>query len=105
MARNAERGGTSRASVSTGSIFLSTPEAESAPLRFSVVPPWLAEWADSPARRWCLNDLAARDGAVRLARDELVASVEFARDAGASWQAIGFMVGLSGEGARRKYAR
>ena len=100
--RRSERGGTVRDPVTTGSA-PSTSEVESAPPVF-LYPPWLSEWADTVRRRRVLSELAACDLEVRRSRDELVGAVKKARAAGVSWQGIGFMIGISGEGARRRFA-
>jgi hypothetical protein len=86
----------------TAEPILSTPEVESAPSVFRY-PPWLSEWANTSKRRRVLSELAACDAEVRRSRDELVAAVKKARVAGASWQAVGLLVGISGEGARRRF--
>jgi len=102
-ARRSGRSGTLRDPAKTGPI-PSNSGVESASLPYRL-PPFLVDWADCRQRRLVLEDLANRDAAVRAARRELEASVVAARAAGLSWQGIGLMVGISGEGVRRKFSR
>ena len=81
----------------------STPEVESAPSRYPLLP-FVRDWANTAERRGVLDHLAQGDAAVRAAREELQASVVEARAAGAPWQVIGTMIGISGEGVRRRFA-
>jgi len=81
----------------------STPEVEPAPSRYPLLP-FVRDWANTWQRRAVLDHLAQGDAALRAAREELQASVVEARAAGATWQVIGTMIGISGEGVRRRFA-
>jgi len=52
-----------------------------------------------------LRRVAAERGAVLAAEHALAAAVAEARGLGASWEAVGTWLGLTGEGARRRYGR
>lgn len=59
------------------------------------------EW-DTPLAR-LLDDVAFMDGAVRTAQDNLDNAVKFARDAGATWEAIGGTLGTTRQAAQQRF--
>lgn len=59
----------------------------------------------SRVQRGLVDALEHHGNSIALMQDHMRALVDEARDAGISWNVIGWSLGLTGEGARRAYGR